>query len=201
MHRNDSRWVPPPSTVQVNDDRIGALIDRAAAADDGFREHARNVADLSVRVARELGITNGRLDVLEFAAAVHDVGKLCVSAEIIAKPGALDEREWEEMRRHPLAGAELLEPAGAPPEVLEIVRCHHERWDGAGYPGGLGRTKIPLGARIISVADAYCAMVETRPYRAPMRPFAARAELLAQGGKQFDAACAQAAYRVTAPVP
>jgi HD-GYP domain-containing protein (c-di-GMP phosphodiesterase class II) len=121
-----------------------------------------------------------------------------VPPEIITKPGALDADEWTAMRNHPAAGADLLEPCDAPNEVIEIVRSHHERWDGAGYPDGLKGHEIPLGARIIAVADAYCAMLEARPYRAPLRVSAARGELLAQAGRQFDAACAQAAYRVTA---
>ena len=190
--------MPLPTDGEVDEDRVGALVDRAAAADETFREHALNVAGISVRIGRELGVRKTELDLLAFAAAVHDVGKLCVDPEIIAKPGALDDDEWSAMRRHPTAGAALLEPTGAPAEVLDIVRSHHERWDGRGYPEGLEGAKSPLGARIIAVADAYCAMVESRPYRRPRRPTAARAELLAQAGKQFDATCAQAAYRVTA---
>ena len=133
-----------------------------------------------MRVGRELRLSKSELELLELAAVVHDLGKLCVPPEIISKPGALDTDEWTAMRNHPSAGADLLEPCEAPTEVLEIVRSHHERWDGAGYPDGLKGTEIPLGARIIAVADAYCAMLETRPYRAPLRASAARAELLAQ---------------------
>jgi putative nucleotidyltransferase with HDIG domain len=178
--------------------RLEALMEDACAADDAFREHSKSVAAISVRVGRELGLGKRELALLELAAAVHDLGKLAVPPEIIAKPGALDDSEWTEMRKHPSAGAKLLQPCEAPPEVLEMVRSHHERWDGTGYPDGLKGPEIPLGARILAVADAYCAMIESRPYRASRRPAAARAELLAQAGRQFDAACAQAAYRVTA---
>ena len=177
---------------------VAALLERAFAADAAFKEHAAHVAKLSVRVGRELGLAGRALELLELAAAVHDVGKLTLAPEIIAKPGELDEQEWEAIRRHPTAGAELLEPCRVPPEVLEIVRSHHERWDGPGYPDGLSGERIPLGARIIAAVDAYCAMVEARPYRAPRKPAAALAELLAGAGTQFDAACARAAYRVTA---
>jgi putative nucleotidyltransferase with HDIG domain len=177
---------------------IDALVEQACETDDAFLEHSRNVAYMSVRVGRELRLSERELELLELAAAVHDLGKLCVPPEIISKPAALDADEWTVMRNHPSAGADLLEPCEAPAEVLEIVRSHHERWDGAGYPDGLKGTEIPLGARIIAVADAYCAMLEARPYRAPLRVSAARAELLLQAGRQFDAACAQAAYRVTA---
>jgi HD-GYP domain-containing protein (c-di-GMP phosphodiesterase class II) len=183
---------------EVDGRRLDALVEDACAADETFREHSRNVAAISVRVGRELGLSARELRLLELAAEVHDLGKLVVPAEIITKPGALDEREWKAMRRHPAAGAELLAPCDAPAEVLAIVRSHHERWDGAGYPDGLRGPEIPLGARILAVADAYCAMIEARPYRTSRRPAAARAELLAQAGRQFDAACAHAACRVTA---
>jgi len=187
-----------PAGHRVDGRRIDELVDLACTTDRSFREHSLSVAEISVRVGRELLLEQRELELLELAAVVHDLGKVCVPAEIIAKPGQLDEDEWAAMRSHPAAGAELLEPCEAPPEVIEIVRSHHERWDGAGYPDGLKGRQIPLGARIIAVADAYCAMLEARPYRAPLRPAAARAELLAQAGRQFDAACAQAAYRVTA---
>src|SRR5690348_10581887 len=187
-----------PAGHGVDARRLEALMEDACAADVAFREHSRSVAEISVRVGRELGLGKQELALLELAAAVHDLGKLAVPAEIIAKAGALDESEWTAMHKHPAAGADLLGPCDAPAEVLEIVRSHHERWDGAGYPDGLRGPEIPLGARILAVADAYCAMIEARPYRASRRPAAARAELLAQAGRQFDAACAQAAYRVTA---
>jgi HD-GYP domain-containing protein (c-di-GMP phosphodiesterase class II) len=178
--------------------RIRDLFEQAATADATFREHSEHVADLSVRVGQALGLDGEELQVLGLAAVVHDVGKLSVDPEILAKPSALDEDEWESMRGHPAAGAALLEPCAAPPEVLEIVRSHHERWDGAGYPDGLAGENIPLGARIIAVVDSYCAMVESRPYRPPRGPTSARAELLAGAGTQFDAHCARAAYRLVA---
>ena len=177
---------------------IEALLDHSGAADRAFKDHSLNVAAISVRVGRALGLHERALELLRLAAVVHDIGKLTVPAEIIAKPGPLDEAEWKLMRLHPAAGAELLERCTPPPEILEIVRSHHERWDGAGYPDGLAGEQIPLGARILAVVDAYCAMVEERPYRKPRTPAAAREELLAHAGSQFDSACAEAACRVTA---
>jgi putative nucleotidyltransferase with HDIG domain len=180
--------------------RIHHLFELAACADATLREHSEHVADLSVRVGRALGLPDEDLEVLGLAAVVHDVGKLAVAREILAKPSALDEEEWKSMRRHPEAGAALLAPCPAPTEVLEIVRSHHERWDGSGYPDGLAGEEIPLGARIIAVVDSYCAMVESRPYRPPRRPANARAELLAGAGTQFDGRCARAAYRLVAGI-
>jgi len=176
---------------------VEALIEEACGTDDTLREHSLNVAATAVLVGASLGLAGRDLEILELAATVHDVGKLHVRPDILAKPGPLDDEEWQEMRRHPARGAELL--AGhVPADVLDIVRSHHERWDGAGYPDGLTGTSIPLGARIIAVVDAFCAMLESRPYRPATRRAEARAELLAQAGRQFDADCARAAYRVTA---
>ena len=176
---------------------VEALIEEACGTDDTLREHSLNVAATAVLVGTSLGLKGRELEVLELAATVHDVGKLHVRPDILAKPGPLDADEWQEMRLHPARGAELL--AGhVPADVLEIVRSHHERWDGSGYPDGLAGDAIPLGARIIAVVDAFCAMLESRPYRPATRRAEARAELLAQAGRQFDADCARAAYRVTA---
>jgi putative nucleotidyltransferase with HDIG domain len=177
---------------------IDALFERAAAGDGSFRLHSESVAALSCSVGRALGLGARALELLELAAAVHDVGKLSVPPEILTKPGELDEEEWRAVREHPAAGAALLESCGAQTEVVSIVRSHHERWDGGGYPDRLAGDAIPIGARIIAVADAFCAMVESRPYRPPRPAAHARAELLAGAGKQFDVECAQTAYRIVA---
>ena len=175
---------------------VAALLDRASAIDSTFHMHAANVAALAVRVAEELGLERDEVELLGLAAAVHDVGKVEVAAAIIAKPGALDADEWESVRCHPSVGADLLRECEVPLSVAAIVRSHHERWDGAGYPDGLRGTDIPLGARIVAVADAYCAMLEERPYRRSLRPREARAELRIQAGRQFDPVCAEATCRV-----
>lgn len=155
------------------------------------------VATVSVAVGCELGLTRSELWILELAAIVHDVGKSRLPRRILVKPAPLDDGEWAQMRRHPVLGADLVADL-VPEPVAEIVRSHHERWDGTGYPDGFVGDRIPQGARIIAVADAFCAMTETRPYRAPASATTARAELLAAAGTQFDPACARAAVRVTA---
>jgi HD-GYP domain-containing protein (c-di-GMP phosphodiesterase class II) len=187
---------PTPAARPLARD-IEVLLRRACSKDQRFRIHASNVAVLSVRVGAALDLSERDLQTLEFAAVLHDVGKLEVPASIIAKPTTLDDDEWASMRRHPVEGARILAPFVSP-EVLAIVRSHHERWDGAGYPDRLEGERIPLGARIVAVADAFCAMIEPRPYRAPRSTGAACAELLAQAGKQFDTACAKATYRLCA---
>lgn len=174
------------------------LVERAQAVDPSFLVHSRNVAALSTRIGKALGLGRRELELLEFAAAFHDVGKIGVPPAVIAKRGPLDEEEWACMRRHPSEGERLLEPHVGSPEILAIVRSHHERWDGSGYPDGLVGDQIPLGARIVAVADAFTAMVEPRPYRASRGRTVARAELLGQAGSQFDLLCARAGFGVTA---
>ncbi len=102
------------------------------------------------------------------------------------------------INEHPAVGAKILASCSAPPRAIDAVRSHHERWDGAGYPHGLAAREIPLAARIIATADAYCAMVEPRAYRPPRSPVAARAEMLAEAGAQFDVNGARAVVAVTA---
>jgi len=177
---------------------VEALFSRASAGDILFRSHALRVAALSVRIGRAFGFEGRELETLALAAKLHDVGKLAVPRSILAKPGPLDEEEWATMRRHPTEGARLLAPYVPSTEVLAIVMSHHERWDGAGYPEGLRGEQIPLGARIVAVVDAFCAMIEPRPYRPTLDADEARSELLAQSGRQFDPACAEQAYRLTA---
>jgi HD-GYP domain-containing protein (c-di-GMP phosphodiesterase class II) len=176
---------------------IEALFARACACDVNFRAHALRVAALSVRIGAALELRPFELETLALAAKLHDVGKLSVSSFILTKPGPLDESEWVAMRRHPAEGARLLAPLVSSAEVLGIVRSHHERWDGAGYPEGLSAEQIPLGARIVSVVDAFCAMTEPRAYRSSLDEETARSELAAQAERQFDPACAEAALRIT----
>ncbi|HET7378458.1 MAG TPA: HD domain-containing phosphohydrolase [Gaiellales bacterium] len=146
---------------------------------------------MSVRVGEALGMEKPELELLQLAAAVHDVGKISVPQSILTKDGPLDRSEWRKMRAHSAAGARLLAACEAPTAIQESVRSHHERWDGRGYPDRLKAEAIPLAARIIAVVDAYWAMVEARPYRPPRQPSSACAELLIGAGTQFDSNCAR----------
>jgi diguanylate cyclase (GGDEF)-like protein len=148
--------------------------------------HVVEVGRLAVAVGRELGMNEEQLDVLHRAAELHDVGKAAIPDAILDKPGPLDEHEWRFMRRHTLVGERILAVAPALVPVALIVRSSHERWDGSGYPDGLAGSEIPLGARIVSVCDAFDAMTSDRPYAPAVPPTAALAELERSAGAQFD---------------
>jgi hypothetical protein len=154
--------------------------------DDYTGRHSADVGTLARRVGQRIGMARGELAVLECAARLHDVGKLGVPDAILQKPGPLDEREWEVMRRHPEWGAEMVARVPGLEELARLVAAHHERWDGGGYPNGLAGEAIPLASRVISVCDAFEAMVSRRPYRAPLSSESALRELMAAAGSQFD---------------
>jgi putative nucleotidyltransferase with HDIG domain len=157
-------------------------------ADDGYTgEHSRGVVALAMEVGEALGLDARRRRNLEFAALLHDVGKVAIPKDIINKPGRLDADEWAIVRTHTIAGQRMLDRVGGfMSEVGAIVRSHHERWDGGGYPDGLAGEDIPLEARIICACDAWNAMTTTRSYRPAMTHAAADAELRAGADTQFD---------------
>jgi HD-GYP domain-containing protein (c-di-GMP phosphodiesterase class II) len=177
--------------------QVAELVQSARRADPSFCTHAMSVLSLSGRIGIVLGLRKRELRSLEVAAALHDIGKATVPPEVLAKEGPLDDGEWAYVRAHPVEGERLLAPYITTPAVLEIVRSHHERWDATGYPDRLAGPTIPLGARIVAVADAYVAMLERRPYRAPLSNSSARAELMRERGRQFDSDCVRAALLVT----
>jgi putative nucleotidyltransferase with HDIG domain len=157
-------------------------------ADDSYTgEHCKDVVRLALEVSRRLKLDAESLRHVEFAALLHDVGKIAVPKEIVNKPGKLDEHEWEIIKTHTVEGQKMLERVGGfMREVGEIVRSHHERWDGGGYPDGLRECQIPLAARIVSCCDTFNAMTTTRPYREALPVSVAVAELKANAGSQFD---------------
>jgi diguanylate cyclase (GGDEF)-like protein len=159
-------------------------------------EHLHDVAKLALAVARALGMGTEDLDEVARAAELHDVGKVAIPDAILNKPGPLEEAEWAFMRRHTIIGERILLSAPALRPVARLVRSSHERWDGTGYPDGLGGEEIPLGARVVSVCDAFDAMTTDRPYRRRMTDDAALAELEANAGTQFDPRVVTAFARV-----
>jgi putative nucleotidyltransferase with HDIG domain len=170
---------------------VSCWCDARIAADP----HANAVAGVAVEIARELGVDRTRRVAVAAGALLHDVGKSLLDQQVLSKPGPLDEAERQHVQTHAEAGAASLPPS-VPDEVRSIVRCHHERWDGGGYPRGIGFGAIPLEARIVAVADAFQAMVEDRPYRARRSPLDAIQEVLRSAGTQFDPACVQAFVRI-----
>jgi putative nucleotidyltransferase with HDIG domain len=173
---------------------LGSVID----ADDGYTGyHSRGVVELAVAVADQLGLGDRSRQLTEFAALLHDVGKIKVPKEIINKPGPLTPDEWDVVRRHPGDGADMLNGVGGfLAEVGDIVRHHHERWDGDGYPVGLKGDQIPVIARIVAACDAFSAITTDRAYRRG-RPIAeAIEELRRSAGTQFDPAVIDALCRV-----
>jgi len=148
--------------------------------------HSLRVAEMTVRLARRLDLPEQEMAHIQRGALLHDIGKMTIPDSILLKPGLLDEEEWKQVRMHPtlaqewLAGIEFLLPAA------DIPYCHHERWDGSGYPRRLVGEQIPLAARIFAVVDAWDAMTSDRPYRAALSLGQVRAYLHEQAGKQFD---------------
>jgi len=150
--------------------------------------HLHGVASLAIAVGRGMNLSAEQLDEVARAAELHDIGKLAIPDEILHKPGPLDADEWELMRQHTIIGDRILATAPAMRPVAAIVRASHERWDGTGYPDGLAGERIPLGARIVSVCDAFHAMTSPRPYQRTLDLEDAIAELRRCAGTQFDPA-------------
>jgi two-component system cell cycle response regulator len=151
-----------------------------------LREHVDSVAELSVAVGSQLGLTEVALEELRLAAELHDVGKLAIPDSVLQKPGPLNGDELDFIRKHTIIGQRILAGSPALGAVGEIVRATHERWDGTGYVDGLSKGEIPLPARIIAVCDAYAAMTSERPYRQRVSEAEALAELQRCAGTQFD---------------
>jgi putative nucleotidyltransferase with HDIG domain len=161
-------------------------------SDPETSEHSRDIAGLVPKVGRMLGIRGDAAEELELAARFHDIGKVAVPEEVLRKPGPLDDHEWRLMACHVEWGAELLRHLPECETIARIVRHHHERYDGGGYPDGLKGRQIPLASRIITVCDAYGAMISDRPYRRALPRRDALNELRDGAGEQFDPAAVAA---------
>jgi HD-GYP domain-containing protein (c-di-GMP phosphodiesterase class II) len=177
---------------------ISLVLGDVVEADDGYTgEHCREVVELAVAVGGHLGLPPDRMRNLEFGALLHDVGKVAIPKEIINKPGALSPEEWALVKTHTIEGQRMLDRVGGfMSEVGTIVRGHHERWDGGGYPDGLAGADIPLEARIICCCDSWNAMTTDRAYRPALPIAVAVAEMRANAGTQFDPAVVRALLTV-----
>jgi HD-GYP domain-containing protein (c-di-GMP phosphodiesterase class II) len=162
------------------------LLSALAKEEPAAFDHAREVAELAAGLARALGLDRRGRDDVACAAELHDIGKMAIPGEVLAKRGPLDAAERELMRRHTLVGESMIAAAPTLRPVALLVRASHERWDGRGYPDGIEGEAIPLGARIVAVCDAFSAMREVRPYGNVLTEAAALAELRRCAGTQFD---------------
>lgn len=173
---------------------VVALAEALDVRDTGTGQHSHTVGRYAELTARELGFDENRVERVRLAGVLHDIGKIGISDSVLAKPGPLDADEWKEMYTHPEVGARLLAQPGFE-DIRAWILAHHERLDGFGYPSGLSADKIPLEARILAVAEAYEAMTADRIYRPALSEDAARAELEACAGSQFDPAVVEAFLR------
>jgi len=174
---------------QVNQDLLELTIKAIEARDPYTSGHSRRVSEMAETISRAMGLNQKLVEEVRLAGLLHDVGKIHEAfAPILRKPGKLTEAEWEIMKTHPALGAELVQTVSHLRKLVPSVRGHHENWDGTGYPDGLAGEKIPLGARIITVADTIDALTTDRPYRAALGPAEVRAEFVRCRGAQFDPA-------------
>ncbi|HEX8551846.1 MAG TPA: HD-GYP domain-containing protein [Abditibacteriaceae bacterium] len=169
-----------------------AFAANAWQGDETLHAHSERVAVCSVRLGRSIGLSSRELETLHFAALLHDCGKLALDPDVLTKPGALDDGEFAHIKTHPRCGECLLETLPFLKEALPGVRFHHERWDGAGYPDGLGGEDIPLAARIIGLCDAFDAMTHRRPYHDALSTSEARGVIRRESGSHFDPALVSA---------
>lgn len=165
---------------------IEALALAIEAKDDTTHDHLKRVHVYATEIGKELRLSDSELQAVQAAALLHDIGKLAVPEYIISKPGKLTPEEFEKMKIHPVVGAEILERVRFPYPVAPIVRCHHEKWDGTGYPAGLKGEEIPIGARILSAVDCLDALASDRQYRRALPIDQAMEIVRAESGKAFD---------------
>jgi putative nucleotidyltransferase with HDIG domain len=163
-----------------------AFVNTLEARDLYTRQHSNRVTGISMILGKHLGCSGEELDVLNFAGHLHDIGKIGIRDDILLKPGRLTSEEFEKIKEHPVIGANILEQLGFWEKERQIIRCHHERFDGAGYPDGLRGKQIPFLARILSVADVYDAMASDRAYRKRMEEEAILKVIYEGAGTQFD---------------
>ena len=167
-------------------EEMTAIAQAVEEKDSATQGHCGRIGRLAIRTAELLSLRGQVLIDISYAAYLHDIGKVRVPDHILGKEGALTDEEWVEMKRHPEYGAEILREKAFLGGAAEIVKAHHERFDGSGYPAGLTGGEIPIGARIIAVVDTYDAMTSDRPYKKALSKQAAMEELCANSGTQFD---------------
>jgi putative nucleotidyltransferase with HDIG domain len=191
-------WSVPAATDSGSDlmlQTVTAMAQAVELRDQYTGGHTQRVTNYALLLAAELGLAPAQRRFLQIGTPLHDIGKIGLDDAILRKTGALSPEEHRAMRNHTVAGAAILETIPELQPILPIVRSHHERWNGAGYPDGLAGEQIPHLARIVAVADAFDAMVSDRPYRCGLATDDAFAELVAKAGIDFDPTCVNAFLR------
>jgi putative nucleotidyltransferase with HDIG domain len=194
MYRSYQLYLGKLETEKLHAEKVSKLhlrtIETLALAieakDQTTGDHLQRVRIYAMEVGRELGLNEDETEALQAASVLHDIGKLAVPEHIISKPGKLTPEEFEKMKIHPIVGAEILEQVDFPYPVAPIVRAHHEKWDGSGYPNGLKGEDIPIGARILSAVDCLDALASDRQYRRALPLHEAMAKVASEAGTSFD---------------
>lgn len=172
--------------AKANEGTLIGLVSALDLREHNTRMHSQRVREYTELIADRFGVDEKMKREIGFGALLHDVGKIAVPDQILMKPGKLTDQEWDEMRKHPIAGYRIVKRISFLKDAAEIVYAHHEKFDGSGYPRGLKGDSIPLGARMFMVADVYDALTSERPYRSPMTYDEAALEIKGQSGSHFD---------------
>ena len=183
---NRSQQVQVAQLQQAYETSLTMLANSIDMRDPYTHGHVERVTAYSLALARELGWQDRALEHLRFGAILHDIGKIMISEQVLLQGGPLSDAEWVEMKKHPVVGAEMIRDIPRLAPAAPIVRHHHERWDGLGYPDSLVGEAVPGGARLVAVADGFDALSTDRPYRQAVPQEQAYAEICACAGKQYD---------------
>jgi putative two-component system response regulator len=183
-----SRQLHMAQLQQSYETSLTVLANAIEVRDQYTRGHVERVTAYSMVLAEQLGWQENQMEQLRFGAILHDIGKVHISEEILRKKEPLNNEEWAEIKKHPSTGAEMIKDIPYLIPAVPVVRFHHERWDGKGYPHGLRREEIPMVARIVSVADGFDAMTTSRPYHPALSSEEAYHEIMEKSGTQFDPA-------------
>lgn len=174
-------------------DLIAGIVTAMETRDAYTANHSMRVAEMAVALCEFLNLSDEETTLYHISAHLHDVGKIGIEDSVLQKSIPLTSSEWEQMKSHPVIGYNILNQIDSFEEIAKIVRAHHERWDGHGYPDGLSGEGIPFGARLIAVADSIDAMLSTRPYRTEMTADRCREEIRSNICKMYDARIARSA--------
>lgn len=172
--------------AKANEETLVGLVSALDLRERNTRLHSQRVKEYTLLLADRFGVAEATKKAIGFGALLHDVGKIAVPDHILLKPEGLTEQEWDIIHAHPITGYGIVKQIGFLREAAEIVRAHHERYDGSGYPQGLKGEEIPLGARLFAVADVYDALTSERPYHSPVSHDEALSEIRKKSGSHFD---------------